>query len=431
MTTPPPLAVGMPVYNGEPFLEETLESILQQSFTDFELIITDNASTDRTEAICRSVAAADGRVRYHRHRENLGAAVNYSSCFEQSSAPLFKWAAHDDPCGQGLFAAMIDALAAHPHAVMAYSRAVTIDAEGRVLKEWRPRPALASADMRDRTADILGHQETFPVWGVIRREVLAATGLLGSFIEHDRPLLYQLALHGPLIEIDEPLFFDREHAGRSVRAYDHTDPHVAATWYDTRFATGTFFPVWRLFGEHLRSLHRSPVPSYRSGPHLVDLARYAHRRRTGLTKDLIVAGANLPWVGPTVADVAAKRNRRVWERRADRVIETLATLPLNCGVALVDEGVLCRDSLETLRVHEVPSQDGAWSGLPASSAEAIAAVGRARRAGASHLAILETSAWWLDHYEEFARHVETVTMVVLRTDDVTIRAFIGPEEVAP
>ena len=96
-TDGPRVSIGLPVYNGDNYLAETLDSILAQTFTDFELIISDNGSTDRTEAICRRYAAQDHRVRYVRNPSNLGAARNYKRAFELARGEYFKWNGHDDP----------------------------------------------------------------------------------------------------------------------------------------------------------------------------------------------------------------------------------------------------------------------------------------------------------------------------------------------
>src|SRR6516165_373080 len=75
-STRPHLSIGVPVHNGALFLRQALESLMAQTYEDFELIIADNASTDETESICQSFAAQDRRVRYHRSNKNLGAARN-------------------------------------------------------------------------------------------------------------------------------------------------------------------------------------------------------------------------------------------------------------------------------------------------------------------------------------------------------------------
>ena len=94
----PRVSIGLPVYNGENFLEFALDSILGQTFQDFELIISDNASTDATESICRRYAAKDSRIRYYRNPNNQGAAQNYNRVFALARGEYFKWAAHDDVC---------------------------------------------------------------------------------------------------------------------------------------------------------------------------------------------------------------------------------------------------------------------------------------------------------------------------------------------
>ena len=92
----PLVSIGLPVFNGEDFLENALDSILSQTYRNIEVIVCDNASTDRTESIIASYAQNDERIKYSRHDENLGAALNYNSTFELSKGKYFKWAAHDD-----------------------------------------------------------------------------------------------------------------------------------------------------------------------------------------------------------------------------------------------------------------------------------------------------------------------------------------------
>src|SRR4051794_3298661 len=93
---PPKLSIGLPVYNGENFLAHAVDSILAQDFRDFELIISDNASTDRTAEICRGYAESDPRVRYVRFETNQGGSRNFCYVFELARGEYFKWAAHDD-----------------------------------------------------------------------------------------------------------------------------------------------------------------------------------------------------------------------------------------------------------------------------------------------------------------------------------------------
>src|SRR3546814_12920885 len=90
------VTIGLPVYNGANYLAAAIESILAQTVADFDLIISDNASTDATEQICRAYAGADRRIRYVRQPQTLGAAANFNLLARMSEKPYFKWAAPDD-----------------------------------------------------------------------------------------------------------------------------------------------------------------------------------------------------------------------------------------------------------------------------------------------------------------------------------------------
>ena len=92
------VSVGLPVYNGARYLPAAIDSLLSQTFEDFELIISDNGSTDETERICRGYAARDPRVRYVRSDVNRGLLWNFRNVLELARAPRFKWMAHDDIC---------------------------------------------------------------------------------------------------------------------------------------------------------------------------------------------------------------------------------------------------------------------------------------------------------------------------------------------
>ena len=92
----PQVSIGMPVYNGETFIREALDSLLAQTFTNFELIISDNGSSDATEAICKEYAAKDVRIRYVRHGKNRGASANFWFVLNEAVGEYFMWAAADD-----------------------------------------------------------------------------------------------------------------------------------------------------------------------------------------------------------------------------------------------------------------------------------------------------------------------------------------------
>lgn len=96
MTHAPKVSIGMPVYNGEETICQALDSLLAQTFTDFELIISDDASTDRTGEICLEYAKKDPRIRYVRQPENRGANFNFQFVLDKARGEYFMWAAQDD-----------------------------------------------------------------------------------------------------------------------------------------------------------------------------------------------------------------------------------------------------------------------------------------------------------------------------------------------
>src|SRR5260370_23324994 len=130
----PRVSVGLPVFNGERYLARALGCLLAQDYQDFELIVSDNASTDATESICREYAARDPRLRYHRNETNIGASPNYNRVFGLARGEFFKWASHDDECHPSLVRRCLEKFEHAPAAaVLVFPRAEMIDETGRVL----------------------------------------------------------------------------------------------------------------------------------------------------------------------------------------------------------------------------------------------------------------------------------------------------------
>jgi glycosyltransferase involved in cell wall biosynthesis len=125
MPSCPMLTVGMPVYNADRFLAKALDSFLGQTFKDFELLISDNASTDRTEEICREYAARDHRIRYFRNPQNMGAGWNFRRVYSLANEKYYKYAAHDDFIEPTFLEECTAALEADPGLVLAHARTET------------------------------------------------------------------------------------------------------------------------------------------------------------------------------------------------------------------------------------------------------------------------------------------------------------------
>jgi len=252
---PPTVSIGMPLFNAGRCLQEAVESILGQTFADFELIISDNASTDATPSICERFAAADPRVRYARNERNLGAAWNFNAVFTRSSGRYFKWAAGDDACHPTFLERCVAVLDRQPEVVIAYPRTQVIDEDGSPLDVGRDTLRLGSPDVCDRFADTLSplRYTNYPFYGLIRREALERSRLMIDYLAADRCLLAELSLYGRFQEIDETLFRRRKyHRGR-------------ATGQEITYNRGGkpvkyFFPTWRVFLEHHRSVFRASLP---------------------------------------------------------------------------------------------------------------------------------------------------------------------------
>lgn len=252
------VTIGLPVYNGQNYLAETMESLLAQTYTDFELVISDNASTDRTETICREYAVRDERIRYYRQEENVGASANYNRVFELARGVYFKWAAHDDLLAPTYLERCVAVLDADPDVVLAYTQAKAIDDQGQVVKVYPGKHHFSAAAPRERFYEfVLDPHPVVAVFGLMRRDVLGRTRLIGKYAGSDRPLLSELSLLGKFYEVPEHLFFYRFHEEQSWGG--NKSPQAQQAWYDPRRADKITFPQWRLLREHVRSIERSPV----------------------------------------------------------------------------------------------------------------------------------------------------------------------------
>src|SRR5260221_3262529 len=258
----PTVSIGMPVYNGANYVRRSVQSLLAQDYEDFELLISDNASTDETESICRELAESDGRIRYFRNETNVGASRNYNKVFRLANGAFFKWAAHDDECHRTMLRRCVEVLERAPAQVtMVYPLAEMIDEQGKTL-----RPVLDRIESRDprphrRLARLLWSlSQCDPVFGLFKTEYLRKTQLIGSFFGADNVLLGELAMLGVILELDEVLFRSGEHRERSMRA--NQSARARAAWYDPAAAQqSVVMPDWeRMVWELLKSAHRLSLP---------------------------------------------------------------------------------------------------------------------------------------------------------------------------
>lgn len=304
MAGAPLVSLGMPVHNGERFVGEAIDSVLAQSFEDFELLIADNASTDATPSICRDYALRDSRIRYVRHSRNLGAARNFNFTFEHSRGTYFKWMAHDDLIAPTYLERCLERFECGPAPlVLCYPLRRTMAPDGRVS---------ACADSGDGGASRVGDGEgdgdapaplgpTLPgllrcgadaypmfVFGLMRTAALRRTRLLGAFPSADLVLVTELRMLGPFGEVPETLYFQRRHVADAMwraRASKRGEAH----WYAPDAPTHRVVSSWRLFLEHLRGITAAPAqPRAKAEAYLAMAGYFPHRIRRLLRERMLI-----------------------------------------------------------------------------------------------------------------------------------------------
>lgn len=210
---PPLVSIGVPVRNGERFLEGSLDSILNQTYRNLEIVIIDNASTDDTPMIVKRYVESDMRIRSYRNDLNLGAALNYNRTFVYSHGTYFKWASSDDLIAPEYIAHCVETLERNRSAVLCYPKTVLISESGETAGIYEDRCNLDESIGSRRLRHLLRTCRLCnPVFGVVRAEALSRTPLIEPYIASDFVLLTRLALSGTFIELQEPLFFRREHS---------------------------------------------------------------------------------------------------------------------------------------------------------------------------------------------------------------------------
>lgn len=267
-----PLCLGLTVYNGERYVAEAIECALAQSFGDFDMVISDNASTDASEEICRHFAKQDRRIRYLRNDTNIGAGPNFNRAFAACRSPFYKWMAHDDLMAPTFLEECMAMMRADDGVVLVHSDLTLIDDDGLPLIEKpngkvvdrhgnrhhnrEPRHLGEGTDTAQRFDEVMRRMNwCTALFGVVRSDALRRTRLLGSYYEADRVLLAELALLGRFRQLASPLFLKRCHAGVSVlkgfRARARMmDPNVAP-----------LLPGMRLRAGYLRSLTVGDLPA--------------------------------------------------------------------------------------------------------------------------------------------------------------------------
>ena len=272
----PIVSIGIPVYNSEKYLEETLKSLLNQGFQDFEIIISDNASTDSTPAICREYEQKDSRVQYYRSETNYGPGWNYNRVFDLCSGKYFKWHACDDLLRPDFLEKCVEVLDTRPDVILAHSYTAEIDNQGHQIKDidvTRIHTDHMRPSVRLRSMLTLGKYLSCAVFGLIRMDVLRNAPRKPAYAHGDVIFMCCLAVYGRFYQIPEPLFQYRIHAEQSMqtlpahlmglkkrRLFSFSGPLPATDWWDPSKKGKVDFPTWRFYWRMFSFVQRYPMP---------------------------------------------------------------------------------------------------------------------------------------------------------------------------
>jgi glycosyltransferase involved in cell wall biosynthesis len=253
----PKVSVGVPVYNGERYLAQCLDSILAQSYPSFELIISDNGSTDSTESICRRYAAADSRIRYTRYEKTRGVTWNFREVVHLSSGEYFLWMASDDSISSDYIERCLKVVESDTQVVLCYSQAVIMDENGTPVKHEDQHLDADSIYPEARFRQLIRMDHNCgALFGLMRADVLKRTPIHGDFADSDRCVLAELALYGRFHHIPEFLFSHREHPQRVTRMFPSRQQRAFKLHEKPPLMV---FPHFRQFWEYVFAIWRAPL----------------------------------------------------------------------------------------------------------------------------------------------------------------------------
>ena len=282
--------MGLPVYNAERYVASAISAHLAQTFGDFELIISDNASVDGTAEICHAFALKDDRIRLVRASTNRGLNWNHRRVFELAGTEFFRWASADDLPSDGLLHSCVEELDATSDIIGCLPHTLNIDALGLPIETRAQNLDLTSKDPCVRALSVLGatYQMTF-VQGLFRRIELERARMRWNFVGYDFVLLLELALRGRMTLPAGAVLRRRLHDGQATASL-----HRLATMHEFEPNSKAIaaFPHWRWAAERLRSVTLADLPVAARTRIAMMILRHEWWRRDRFLQDLLRA-ANL------------------------------------------------------------------------------------------------------------------------------------------
>lgn len=266
----PIVSVGLPVYNGLPYLETALESLRQQELSDMEIVVSDNASTDGTRELVEEAAARDDRIRYVRNPENIGGTRNFNRVFHLARGKYFKWASSDDFVSPDAISRCVELLEGDPTTILAHPETCLVDAEGEPIEMYDEGDGWSSDAAVERLAQALFHLGLVNLhYGVMRADVLTDTVLLGHYPSSDHVLIADLAIRGRFRQVDDVYLYRRIHP----EATGSLDEQSLAEFFEPDRERPFEDAILRVFWNHARVIWGASVGPREKVEMFVALAR--------------------------------------------------------------------------------------------------------------------------------------------------------------
>lgn len=284
---PPRVSVGMPVYNASRTVLAAARHILDQTFRDLELVISDNASTDDTLAICRRLAEQDSRVRVLRSDFNAGINRNYQRVADAARGEFFKWASSNDAIDPNFIAECVQALDSHPESVLAYGQTVLYTAEPASGEPYDDNLDLTDDDPAERFRRCLRNLQLNNVSnGLIRRSALRQTGPRPRFRSADSVFLAHLALLGKFTAVPTTRFYRCMDVSATTRFRSSAD--VLRIHYPEG-GRGPLYQDWKLLLGYWRAVLSTPLRLSVKLRALGTVARVSYWQAPRLGRDVMEA----------------------------------------------------------------------------------------------------------------------------------------------
>jgi glycosyltransferase involved in cell wall biosynthesis len=238
-------------------LREAIDSVLAQSFTGWELVLTDNASTDATATICLAACTDDPRIRYLPSNRNQGLAANFNRACKASRGEFIVWMGCDDRMHEDYLTLAVDVLRTNPDAVLCFPKFNYIDEDGLTFVECGLTSTGESKMAASRLLEVLFDNLCDPIFGVMRAEIVKTTRLHGNYPDSDRVLLAEMAMRGRFVQLNAPLFSRRMHRSQTTTTFE--DRRARAAVFDPRYKHRPSYPWLRELKELIAAAWKAPV----------------------------------------------------------------------------------------------------------------------------------------------------------------------------